>query len=88
MTGPLRIIQLTDIHVGVEPDMASVYRLTHVALYASSGPYDVVFLTGDLADVGDQPWQYALLVRYASTITKPIFAIPGNHDYAGDDSPQ
>ncbi|ABL87257.1 metallophosphoesterase [Pyrobaculum islandicum DSM 4184] len=85
VTGPLRIIQLTDIHVGVELDMASVYRLIHGALYASSGPYDVVFLTGDLADVGGQPWQYALLVRYASTITKPIFAIPGNHDHAGDD---
>jgi len=85
VTGPLRIIQLTDVHVGVELDMASVYRLIHGVLVASSGPYDVIFFTGDLADVGGQVWHYALFVRYASMATKPVFAIPGNHDHAGDD---
>ena len=85
VTGPLRIIQLTDVHVGVELDMASVYRLIHGVLVANSGPYDVIFFTGDLADVGGQVWHYALFVRYASMATKPVFAIPGNHDHAGDD---
>ncbi|ABP50737.1 MULTISPECIES: metallophosphoesterase [Pyrobaculum] len=85
VTGPLRIIQLTDIHVGVELDMASLYRLIHGALVASGGPYDVVFFTGDLADVGGQVWHYTLFTKYAATIPKPVFAIPGNHDHAGDD---
>jgi len=85
VTGPLRIIQLTDVHIGAEVDMASVYRLIHGVLVANSGPYDVIFFTGDLADVGGQVWQYTLFVRYASMATKPVFAIPGNHDHNGDD---
>jgi 3',5'-cyclic AMP phosphodiesterase CpdA len=85
VTGPLRILQLTDEHMGVELDMASVYRLIHGALYANSAPVDVVFFTGDQADVGGQAWHHLLFVRYASTITKPVFVIPGNHDHAGDD---
>jgi 3',5'-cyclic AMP phosphodiesterase CpdA len=86
VTGPLRILQLTDVHVGVELDMASLYRLIHGILYANSAPVDVVFFTGDHADVGGQPWHHILFVRYASMITKPVFVVPGNHEHAGDDS--
>lgn len=86
VTGPLRVFQMTDEHIGVELDMASVYRLIHAVLLANSGPYDVVFITGDQADVGGQVWHHTLFVRYASSITKPIFVIPGNHDHAGDDA--
>lgn len=85
VTGPLRIIQFTDAHMGVELDMVSVYRLIHAVLIANGGPYDVVFFTGDQADVGGQLWHHALFVKYASMITKPVFVIPGNHDHAGDD---
>jgi 3',5'-cyclic AMP phosphodiesterase CpdA len=85
VTGPLRILQFTDVHVGVELDMASLYRLIHGVLYANSAPVDVVFFTGDHADVGGQPWHHILFVRYASMITKPVFVVPGNHDHAGDD---
>jgi len=84
-TGPLRILQFTDVHVGVELDMASLYRLIHGILYANAMPFDVVFFTGDQADVGGQPWHHILFVRYASMITKPVFVVPGNHDHAGDD---
>ena len=86
VTGPLKILQLTDVHVGVELDMASLYRLIHGVLYADSMPVDVVFFTGDQADVGGQAWHHVLFVRYASMITKPVFVVPGNHDHAGDDS--
>jgi 3',5'-cyclic AMP phosphodiesterase CpdA len=86
VTGPLRILQFTDVHVGVELDMASLYRLIHGVLYANSAPVDVVFFTGDHADVGGQPWHHILFVRYASMITKPVFVVPGNHEHAGDDS--
>ncbi len=86
VTGSLRILQLTDEHMGVELDMASVYRLIHAALYANVMSFDVVFFTGDQADVGGQAWHHLLFARYASTITKPIFVIPGNHDHAGDDA--
>ncbi len=85
VTGPLRILQFTDVHVGVELDMASHYRLIHGVLYANSAPVDVVFFTGDHTDVGGQPWHHILFVRYASMITKPVFFVPGNHDHAGDD---
>ncbi|MFN3803457.1 MAG: metallophosphoesterase family protein [Pyrobaculum sp.] len=83
---PLKIIQLTDAHMGVELDMASVYRLIHAVLVASSGPYDVVLFTGDQVDVGGQIWHYQLFVKYATLITKPTFVIPGNHEYAGDEA--
>ncbi|MFN7105378.1 MAG: metallophosphoesterase family protein [Pyrobaculum sp.] len=86
ITGPLKIIQLTDAHMGVELDMASVYRLIHAALVASSGPYDVVLFTGDQVDVGGQIWHYQLFVKYAMLTTKPTFVIPGNHEYAGDEA--
>jgi Predicted phosphohydrolases len=85
VTGPLRVIQFSDVHVGVELDMASLYRLIHGVLYANSAPVDVVFFTGDHADVGGQPWHHVLFVRYASMITKPVFVVPGNHEHAGDD---
>ncbi len=85
ISGPLRIVQFTDAHMGVELDMASVYRLIHGVLLANLGPYDVVFFTGDQVDVGGLNWHYSLFVKYASMITKPIFVIPGNHEYAGDD---
>jgi 3',5'-cyclic AMP phosphodiesterase CpdA len=85
VTGPLKILQLTDVHVGVELDMASLYRLIHGVLYANSAHVDVVFFTGDHADVGGQPWHHLLFVRYASMITKPVFVVPGNHEHAGDD---
>jgi 3',5'-cyclic AMP phosphodiesterase CpdA len=81
VTGPLRILQLTDVHVGVILDMASLYRLIHGVLYANSAPVDVVFFTGDHADVGGQPWHHILFVRYASMITKPVFVVPGDHDH-------
>jgi 3',5'-cyclic AMP phosphodiesterase CpdA len=80
VTGPLKILQLTDVHVGVVLDMASLYRLIHGVLYANSAPVDVVFFTGDHADVGGQPWHHILFVRYASMITKPVFVVPGDHD--------
>lgn len=85
VTGPLRILHITDGHVGVELDMSSIYRIIHAILVANSRPYDVVFATGDFADVGGQFWHVAMFVRYASMLTKPIFVIPGNHEEAGDE---
>jgi 3',5'-cyclic AMP phosphodiesterase CpdA len=81
VTGLLRILQLTDVHVGVILDMASLYRLIHGVLYANSAHVDVVFFTGDHVDVGGQPWHHILFVRYASMITKPVFVVLGDHDH-------
>jgi hypothetical protein len=81
VTGPLRILQLTDVHVGVILDMASLYRLIHGVLYANSAHVDVVFFTGDHVDVGGQPWHHILFVRYVSMITKPVFVVLGDHDH-------
>ncbi|MFZ8807497.1 MAG: metallophosphoesterase family protein [Pyrobaculum sp.] len=80
VTGPLKILQLTDVHVGVVLDMASFYRLIHGVLYANSAPVDVVFFTGDHADLSVLLWPHVLFVRYASMITKPVFVVPGDYD--------
>jgi 3',5'-cyclic AMP phosphodiesterase CpdA len=83
VTGPLKILQLTDVHVGVVLDMASFYRLIHGVLYANSAPVDVVFFTGDHAGLSGLLWPHVLFVRYASTITKPVFVVPGDYDNDG-----
>jgi 3',5'-cyclic AMP phosphodiesterase CpdA len=66
--------------VGVVLDMASFYRLIHGVLYANSAPVDVVFFTGDHADLSALLWPHVLFVRYASMITKPVFVVPGDYD--------
>jgi len=84
VTGPLKILQLTDVHVGVVWDMASLYRLIHGVLYANSAPVNVVFFTGDQVGLSGLLWLHVLFVRYASMITKPVFVVPGDYDNDGN----
>lgn len=77
----LRIVQLSDLHVGPQSSRAFLARVvrTVAALRA-----DVIAVTGDLID--DRPEDVAVYANALGGLQAPlgVFMIPGNHDvYAG-----
>jgi Icc protein len=78
------IAQVTDIHLGFEPDNPAEFnrrRLDQVLhrLVTMAPRPDLLLLTGDLADRGDAA-SYRRLRNALSVCPFPIHAIPGNHD--------
>jgi Icc-related predicted phosphoesterase len=72
----VRIAAVGDIHLGgkgPEPPLQILFG--QVAAHA-----DVLALCGDLTDRGD-PAEAALMARALATVTVPIVAVLGNHDY-------
>ena len=53
-----------------------------VALANDYAP-DLVFITGDLVDMADDPVQEAIFTRNLATLTAPVWLVPGNHDIRG-----
>jgi len=87
---PFRWLHLTDLHVGknVESQKQALRTLlTAVERFSNGKNFDVVFLTGDLANAGLQS-QYEMLETellaplrgHALTRDAQIYAVPGNHD--------
>jgi len=83
---PVRIVQLTDLHLLGDPGEAlrgiPVERNLNAVLDAAAGDLaraDLVLLTGDLAEAGE-PAAYARLARAVAARTRRCFALPGNHD--------
>jgi 3',5'-cyclic-AMP phosphodiesterase len=87
-TGNARILQLTDCHITPEPDgtvqgldtersLAAVVE----AVLASKDSYDLVLLTGDLADRPTES-AYTRLRQRLSPLRTPGYCLPGNHDDA------
>lgn len=77
----LRIVQLSDLHVG--PQM-SERLLRHIAAVVRDARPDLVMITGDQVD--DFPRDAERFGAFASEFTAPLgtYVIPGNHDiYAG-----
>lgn len=79
------IAQITDVHLGFEPDNPDEYnrrRLDRVAavLRDMAPRPDLLLVTGDLADRGDDDISYARLVEALAGCPFPVHYGMGNHD--------
>jgi len=83
---PLKVIQISDPHLFGDP--AGVLRdvvtrqslravLTHIIQHEA--PFDVVVVTGDLAQDESEP-AYAALAQMLAVLELPVLCLPGNHD--------
>lgn len=84
----VRIVQITDLHLKVEPGSrlwgADVDAGLHAVLAdirQRQPAADFVLATGDL--VGDEPQAYPRLRELLATLGKPVYCLPGNHDFPG-----
>ncbi|HEY0414052.1 MAG TPA: metallophosphoesterase [Allosphingosinicella sp.] len=79
------IAQITDIHLGFEPgnpDELNRRRLdaTLRTLVEMKPRPDLLLMTGDLADAGDDDLSYAQLKEAAASLPFPFYPAVGNHD--------
>ena len=82
--GPVLIGQITDIHLGFEPDNPAEFnrkRLDQVIAYLSRPGHrpDMLLATGDLVDRGDGD-SYRRLRNALSLCPFPVWPCVGNHD--------
>lgn len=80
MTGPLRILHLSDPHLGSK---SALRRLDHAISLGLAQQPDLALFTGDfhLSDMGDlRAGTIAALSRLGAAV--PTYACLGNHDYA------
>jgi 3',5'-cyclic AMP phosphodiesterase CpdA len=78
------IAQLTDIHIGFDPDNPSEFNRQRLdatvdTLLALDSKPDLVVATGDLTDQAT-PLSYSQLREGLSRLPWPVHVIPGNHD--------
>ena len=84
-TVPLRIIQITDLHLktkpsqlwGVDVDASLNAVLAHIQ--GRNPAPDFIIATGDL--VGDEPEAYGRLREFLEPLGVPVYCLPGNHDF-------
>ncbi|WP_006786857.1 phosphodiesterase [Thiorhodospira sibirica] len=84
---PLRLIQITDLHIRAVPggiqgcevntDVALARVLDQIRLYEN--PLDLVVATGDLVH-DPQPSAYRRLRNMLMKLNQPVCCLPGNHD--------
>jgi 3',5'-cyclic AMP phosphodiesterase CpdA len=86
MTGErLLIAQITDLHLGFDqdnPDEFNRQRLDRAlgALVATKPRPDLLLITGDLAEEGDDEISYRRLREAVAGLPFPVFMTMGNHD--------
>jgi 3',5'-cyclic-AMP phosphodiesterase len=84
MPTPIRLLQITDLHLRRDPNGHLRGAITLATLEscwaaaATTGPYDAVLVTGDL--VQDEPDGYVHLQRLLQDASVPVLCLPGNHD--------
>jgi len=82
---PVRIIQITDMHLSVPAaplrgmDQTTEESLLEVLKYVETAEKDLILCTGDLAETPDEK-TYQRLVELLSPLDTPIYCLPGNHD--------
>lgn len=86
--GHLRVVHLTDLHIGPFMNVGQIARAVCATLAAKP---DIVLITGDIVDglVGDEkgelpyyvPFSKKLLEIAESAPRLGVWAVPGNHDY-------
>jgi Icc protein len=79
------IAQITDIHLGFEPDNPAEFNRKRLdqtlrALEAMAPQPDLLLVTGDLSDEGDDSASYRRLRNALSTLNMPVWFCMGNHD--------
>jgi 3',5'-cyclic AMP phosphodiesterase CpdA len=79
------IAQITDIHLGFEADNADELNrrrldATLAALAAMKPLPDLLLMTGDLADAGDDDLAYRRLKEAIAGLPFPAYPLVGNHD--------
>lgn len=82
----IKVLQLTDLHMlefagktllGVDTD--HTFRLSIQHAYANHGPFDLMLLTGDLAQDPCSA-SYQRLKQHLQAYQTPCLCLPGNHD--------
>jgi Icc protein len=83
---PLRIVQITDLHLKTQPnsrlwgaDVDAGLRAVLAHLREREPAPDFVLATGDL--VGDEPEAYSRLIELLEPLNLPVYCLPGNHDF-------
>lgn len=82
---PLLIVQLTDIHIGFDPDEKPEeynrirFRATLDRISSAPNTPDFVVLTGDITDKGDRD-SFSKTVDLLDQLDCPVYAMVGNHD--------
>lgn len=81
----LLIAQITDIHLGFEPDNPAEFNRKRLdqtlrTLAAMTPQPDLLLATGDLADTGDDEVSYRRLKSAFANCAIPVWFCMGNHD--------
>lgn len=83
--GPVLIAQMTDIHIGFDPDAKPEelnrirFRKTLDRVVNSPNPVDMLVLSGDLTDHGDRT-SFEKTAALLAACPFPIYPMVGNHD--------
>lgn len=83
---PVELLQLTDLHLPSMPDerlwgmnTVATFRATLAAALQQYPAAELIVLTGDLVNA-PASGAYELLRESLSTVSLPIYVLPGNHD--------
>ena len=83
---PLRVVQITDLHLKASPgsrlwgaDVDAGLNAVLAHIQARDPAPDFVLATGDL--VGDEPDAYDRLIEILEPLALPVYCLPGNHDF-------
>lgn len=84
MNAPLKLIHITDLHLGdkkgdQQSGIDCDQSLKQVMRLFENDQYDALLITGDIAANGASG-AYQRLKQQLSEIAKPIYLLPGNHD--------
>ena len=76
---PVRLLHVSDLHVGAHEDEAVARALTELVERAAP---ELVVATGDLTHDGRRE-QHERAARFLRSLGPPVLAVPGNHDIPG-----
>ena len=79
------IAQITDLHLGFDPDAEDEYKVRRLRavlarLKAMDPRPDLLMVTGDIADRGDDRKSYRRYREAIAGLPFPVFSMMGNHD--------